>query len=99
MPDWTLLVRGGRVVLPGAGIRRGDVAIRGGRIAAIGESLEGRAARVVEAAGLHVLPGLVDPHVHFGIQGAWVDECRTETRAALLGGVTTVGCYLRDLES
>jgi dihydropyrimidinase len=99
MPDWALLVRGGRVVLPGIGIRRADVAIRGGRIAAIGEALEGRAARVVEAAGLHVLPGLVDPHVHFGIQGSWADECRIETRAALVGGVTTVGCYLRELES
>ena len=95
MSDDTLVVRGGIAVLAGAGATRADVGVRDGRIVALGEDLP-RVGRVVDADGLLVLPGLVDPHVHFGIQGPWADECRVETRAALVGGITTVGCYLRE---
>lgn len=58
-----LLIRGG-VVVDGLGSpgRRADVAIRGGRIAAIGEDLRG--GRIVEAAGRVVCPGFIDMHSH-----------------------------------
>ena len=42
----------------------GDVSIRGGRIAAIGPSLEGTHERVIDAAGDYVLPGLIQTHIH-----------------------------------
>jgi dihydroorotase-like cyclic amidohydrolase len=49
---------------------------------------------VIDARGLYVFPGLVDPHVHFGNQRSFEEEALTETRAALIGGVTTVGVML-----
>src|SRR5689334_2996257 len=60
-----VLIKGGRVVDPVARtFSARDVAIDGGRIAAIGPSLRGEAARTIDASGLLVTPGLVDLHVH-----------------------------------
>jgi N-acyl-D-amino-acid deacylase len=62
---WDLLIRGGTLYdgsgAPGA---RGDVAIAGGRIAAIGPALRGVAARVIDATGLAVTPGFIDIKTH-----------------------------------
>ena len=46
-------------------VGQGDVGIRGGRIAAIGELDPAAAGETVEALGLHVLPGVIDTQVHF----------------------------------
>ncbi|MFQ5692916.1 MAG: hydantoinase, partial [Nitrospinota bacterium] len=91
-----LRIDGGALVLPGRGIVRAGLAVHGGKIAAIGkeESLPS-ARRSIDASGLHVLPGLVDPHGHMGLSGDFAGECETETRAALKGGVTTIGLFLR----
>jgi dihydroorotase len=61
-----LVVKGGEVVDPSQGLRaRRDVGIRDGRIAAIEAGIaEGRAARVLDATGSIVTPGLVDLHTH-----------------------------------
>jgi dihydroorotase len=65
---WTLLIRGGRVIDPASGRDSvADVAIAGGRIAAIGPGLAARkreGTRVVNASGSIVLPGLIDMHAH-----------------------------------
>lgn len=60
-----LLVRGGRV-LDGTGNPwvRADVGVRDGRIVAVGLLPEARAERVVDAAGLYVVPGFIDIHSH-----------------------------------
>jgi dihydroorotase-like cyclic amidohydrolase len=73
---------------------RGDVGIAEGRIVALGESL-GAARETLDAAGRVVLPGVVDPHVHLGNTLAFEEEARTESRAAVIGGVTTVCVFLR----
>jgi dihydroorotase len=92
MTSFDLLIRGGTLVLPW-GLAAADIGVIGGRIAAIGANL-GAAAEVFEAAGLHVLPGIIDPHVHFrdGGQGgvAGVEDMLSGTRGAVLGGVTSV---------
>lgn len=66
--QWTLVVRGGRVIDPASGLDTiADVAIAGNRIAAIGPRLADRrpeGARVVNAAGACVLPGFIDLHAH-----------------------------------
>lgn len=61
-----IIIKGGTVIDPAQGLHgRRDVAIAGGRIAAIEESIpDGDALDVIEARGLLVLPGLVDLHVH-----------------------------------
>jgi len=84
------LVIRGRVVLPERVVEDGYVAVRDGRIAAIGAAGAGlpAAARTVEAAGSYVLPGAVDTHVHTRSEPAeGITRC---TAAAVAGGVTTV---------
>lgn len=96
---YDLLVCGGRVV-SGRGVRRADVGVRGGRVArvgALGRRARREAGRVVDASGCLVIPGAVDPHVHFalpigpGMRTA--DDFDTGSRAAAAGGVTTVIDY------
>ena len=60
-----LVIRGGRVVTP-QGVGSWDVGIQGERIAALAEpgTLPKDAARVVDATGLIVVPGGVEPHTH-----------------------------------
>ncbi|HUL07758.1 MAG TPA: dihydroorotase [Candidatus Acidoferrum sp.] len=84
-----LIVRGGVAATP-SGIAPGDVAIRAGRIAAIG-AIDGSAAEEIDARGLHVLPGVIDTQVHFREPGLeHKEDLATGTAAAALGGVTAV---------
>ncbi|MCX5512319.1 dihydroorotase [Kaistia algarum] len=85
-----LLFRNGTVVnQDGTGTR--DIAVAGGRIVAIGDIDPRRAGRVVDCTGLHILPGVIDSQVHFREPGAeHKEDLETGSRAAVLGGVTTV---------
>ncbi len=91
-----LLVRGGICALPWGDLAACDVGVRRGRIAALGALSGATAETVIEAAGLHVLPGLIDPHVHFRDSGApgagdpAVETMESGTRGAVLGGITAV---------
>lgn len=94
---WDLVVRGGSPVLPGTGPVEADIAIEAGRIAAIGHGL-GDAREVVEAEGKAVIPGVIDPHAHLGLENSFAADARTETMAALACGVTSLGLFVRELE-
>ncbi len=91
MPDVTLVVRGGSVVGPD-GLARCDVAIEGATVAAVGASIDPpRGARVLDAGGCLVGPGLVDLHTHLRQPGREEAETvETGARAAALGGFTAV---------
>src|SRR4051812_43857985 len=90
MSDFDLIVRGGTVVAPD-GVRRADVGVADGAIVAVAPGLDGGAQAEVDAAGLHVLPGAVDAHVHFNDPGrAEYEGFETGTAAAAAGGTTTV---------
>ena len=66
-----IVIRGGTIVDgTGAAPRRGDVGINGGRVVAVGE-VEGDGARTIDADGLMVTPGFVDPHTHYDAQLFW----------------------------
>src|SRR2546427_10388983 len=64
-PAWDLLVRGGTLVDPAQSISaRRDVAFRGGKVAAVAETLTGEATEVIDAAGALGTPGLIDIPTH-----------------------------------
>jgi dihydroorotase-like cyclic amidohydrolase len=96
--SFDLIVRNGTLVIPGVGRVRADVGVSGGKIAALGEDLAQSDAEVYDATGRIVLPGIFDPHTHIGNEQSYESEAETETRAALLGGVTTIGIFLRSLD-
>ncbi|APE45919.1 dihydropyrimidinase (plasmid) [Sulfitobacter alexandrii] len=87
------VITGGTVVTP-EGIRQADVAIDGGRIAAIGDDLAARGTDLIDAGDRIVLPGGVDTHCHIEqVSGAGLlnaDTFETATRSAAFGGTTTV---------
>jgi len=87
-----LLIRGGRVLDPATGLDAVlDVLVEGGRIAAVGPAAGPPADRTVDAAGLVVVPGLIDLHVHLREPGFEAKETiATGVRAAVRGGFTTV---------
>jgi len=85
-----LIVRGGEIVNH-AGRGAADVGVRGGRIAAIGDLGQAAAGEIIDAAGLAVLPGVIDTQVHFREPGLeWKEDLETGSRAAVLGGVVGV---------
>jgi allantoinase len=86
--SFDLLIRGATVV--GAGVqRRLDVGVADGLIAALGPELAGLATEEFDAAGLHLLPGAVDAHVHMNEPGRadW-EGFETGTQALTAGGAT-----------
>ncbi len=87
---YDLILRGGSCVLPW-GTVPADIGVIDGRIAAIGAAREATADQVLDVTHLHVLPGLIDPHVHLRDPGdPAIESIATGTRAAVLGGITTV---------
>jgi cytosine/adenosine deaminase-related metal-dependent hydrolase len=81
-----VLLRGGVVVDPVNGRHgRFDVAVGGGKIAAVGEELDAVAAETIDVEGLTVVPGLIDLHVHVS---AWLGG-KFGHRMMALAGVTT----------
>ncbi|MDI6825228.1 MAG: amidohydrolase family protein [Bacillota bacterium] len=93
-----LVIRGGRVFGPGDwGVV--DVGVRDGRVAVLGQLGSAPAARVVDARGLVILPGLVDPHTHIAMPlaggMATCDDFLTGTVAAARGGITTLSDFVQ----
>jgi dihydroorotase len=87
---YDLLIRNGECVLPW-GIEATSVGVRHGRVATLGVSSDATADETIDAAGLHVLPGLIDPHVHLRDPGnKAVETIPTGTKAAILGGLAAV---------
>jgi dihydropyrimidinase len=92
----SLLVRGGRVVTA-EGQSEADLRVRDGRIVEIGPNLVLSGETPVEAKGLLVLPGGVDPHAH--LAPPFADDFESGSKAALAGGITTIGCMVSAREN
>lgn len=93
--SYDLVLQNGEIVFPGEGVRRGSLAVREGRIAAIlapGERAE--AGRVIDCTDRLIMPGIIDPHTHIGF-GDKENDWDTESRTALLGGVTGLFSFWR----
>jgi len=90
MTRFDLLLRGG-IVATSDDVNTADVAVSDGQIVEVSPEIMGTAREVVDARGLHVLPGVFDVHVHFNEPGrAEWEGWETGTAACAVGGTTTV---------
>lgn len=88
--SYDLVIKNGLVILDGGEVQT-DVAVQDGKIVAIGADLDG--AKIIDAEGLIVSPGMIDAHVHItepggGYRDSW-EGYVTGTSAAAKGGVTS----------
>lgn len=87
-----IAILNGQVVFPDDGVVKMNVYIKDGKIHSLSEGVLS-AKDVIDATGKYVVPGIIDPHIHLGLFAPLDTELATETRAALLGGVTTQGVF------
>src|SRR5919112_1736490 len=92
-----LLIMNASAVIPRVGIIDGtNIMIEDGKIKSIAYSANDvTASRKIDARGKYVLPGAIDPHVHYGVYTPINEAARTESRSAAVGGVTTMIRMLR----
>lgn len=85
-----LLIKNGKVVFENE-VRETDILVRHGKIAAFLEpgSMQ-MADEVIDASGLHIMPGSIDPHTHWGIYKDYTRDVYEDSRRAVVGGLTTV---------
>ena len=95
-----LLITNASAVVPKVGIVETNIMIEEGKIKALTSSANEISASIkVDANGKYVLPGAIDPHVHYGVYTPINEAARTESRSAAVGGVTTMIRMLRLYES
>ncbi len=89
-----LLIRGGIVVDPDQGINDVmDILVDEGKIISIGKNLDHTGCKVINASGMHVLPGLVDAHCHLRDPGyEYKEDIESGTKSAAAGGFTSIAC-------
>ena len=93
---YDIIIRGGTCLLPhpsniGLIEQQADIGISNGRIVKIREKIFDSAPCMIDATGLHILPGVIDSQVHFREPGlTHKEDLETGTKAAVLGGVTSI---------
>lgn len=95
---YDLLIKNGTVVLPEVGCVRLNVCVKDGKIASLTTQTPS-AGQEINAHGLYILPGIIDPHTHLGLFAPFDQELVTESKSAVLGGVTTIGTFFNQLGS
>ena len=90
---YDLVIKNGICVIPEIGRIELNVCIKDGKIKTLTTDQDIVGRQILDAKGLYVLPGIIDPHTHLGLFAPLETELETETRSALLGGVTTIGTY------
>ena len=90
-----VLIKGGHVVDPATGLDgRSDILIKDGKIKAVSNDIKAsNNTLVIDATNKHVIPGLIDCHVHLREPGMeYKETIETGSRAAAMGGYTTLIC-------
>lgn len=95
-----LITNASGVVIPKVGIVQTNIMIEDGKIKALRRSIDNiQASRKINANRKYILPGVIDPHVHYGVFTPIDEAAQTESRSAAVGGVTTMIRMLRLRES
>ena len=95
-----LLITDASVVVPKVGVIETSIMVEDGRVKALTNSAGNvSASRKINANGKYVLPGAIDPHVHYGVYTPIDEAARTESRSAAVGGITTMVRMLRLYDS
>jgi dihydropyrimidinase len=95
--NYDLIITGGTIVT-GQGIQSGDVAVKEGKIAAVGKGLDHDGCpQIIDATGKLIFPGIIDVHVH----PVYLDDVEGSSLVAAYGGITTLlhFAYARQGES
>lgn len=88
-----MVIKNGFLVMPGDGIVKASLAVNEGKVAGIFDhSFPLQAKEEIDATGLYVFPGVVQPHAHLG-KGAEMEDFATEPRSA---GVPSISAGLPD---
>lgn len=88
----SIIIRNGKVVLENS-VERKDILVENGRIAAIADYIPENGGKEIDAAGLHVFPGLIDMHVHLREPGfEYKEDIESGSKAAVKGGFTQICC-------
>ena len=97
MSTYDLIVTNCSVVRPGSESSEAlDVAVKDGKFVAIEKNLDASlAVEVVDGAGKHLFPGVVDAHQHWGIYNELGEDADSESRASAQGGITSGITYIR----
>ncbi|HEU4448249.1 MAG TPA: amidohydrolase family protein [Nitrososphaeraceae archaeon] len=92
-----LLIMNASAVIPRVGIIDDtNIMIEDGKIKSLTNSANDvSASRKIDARGKYIMPGTIDPHVHYGVYTPINEAARTESRSAAVGGVTTMIRMLR----
>lgn len=91
-----VLIANAQVVIPKVGIVETNILVEDGKIKALQKSEDNlQASRRINAKGRYILPGAIDPHVHYGVYTPIEEAARTESCSAVVGGVTTMMRMLR----
>lgn len=103
------LIKGGKCVFPiphgegrvgDDGVRDLDIGVVGGKIAAhIERGADVDAKKIIDASGRYIFPGVIDPHVHYGFYNTLEEDFYVQTKAASLGGITSIVMYYRGADS
>src|ERR1051326_2649621 len=95
-----VLITNATAVIPGIGLVQTHILIENGKIKDLRKSIGNvQASKRINANRKYVLPGAIDPHVHYGVYTPIEEAARTESRSAAVGGVTTMVRMLRLYES
>src|SRR5574341_1338909 len=91
-----VLITNAQAVIPKVGVVETNILVEDGKIKALQKSTDSvQASRRINANGKYVMPGAIDPHVHYGVYTPIEEAARTESRSAAVGGVTTMMRMLR----
>ena len=91
-----ILIKNANAIIPFNGIVKTNILIENGKIKALKKTIGNVTGdKVINVEGKYVLPGIIDPHVHYGVYTPIDRAAITESRSAATGGVTTIMRMLR----